>query len=99
MGRSSSHGCVSAAEGTDAALGASVEPEEGKNMDVKASAHGFVLLAIDSQKHHTWIHLSLLTYLRKEEAKLHEKKSCHDKSDHTIWITNTNRTEHDDSFF
>ena len=55
---------ICAAKATNTTLSASVETEEGENMDIKRVTHGFVLLIIHMQKLHVWVHLCKLTYLQ-----------------------------------
>lgn len=43
----------------------SVKPEKWQDMNIKAIAHGFVLLIINLKKLHIWVHLCQLTYLHK----------------------------------
>lgn len=54
---------ISTAKAAYTTMSASVQSEEGQNMDIKAIAHGLVLLIVHLNELHIWIHLCELTYL------------------------------------
>lgn len=60
---------VSTAKAAKTAMSASIEAEEGQNMDIEAITHGFVLLVVHLKELKIWVHLSKLTYLQRNQHK------------------------------
>ena len=62
---------IGTAKAANTTMSASIEAEEGKNMDMEAITHGFVLLIIHLQKLHIRVHLCQLTYLQDKTHNTH----------------------------